>query len=106
MQRRWITAVFIAALAVGCGGHRELVGEWMVVNSKNAPAGLTRMTFSDEKHLTLSTGEICQYRTRSDHTVEITFPNGKTFDYGFTRSGEDLTLVDNGRKIPYTLNQG
>jgi hypothetical protein len=111
MHRKILVAYFAAlmtlgAVVTGCGGHRELVGNWIVVDSDAVPNGLRQMTFADEHHLKLANGDLCEYTAVSDAIVKITYPDGKTYDYGYSRSGEYLTLVDNNRKIHYTLNQG
>lgn len=111
MRRRYLVAYLGVAMAwaailPGCTGHRELIGEWTIVNSSEAPAPLRQMKFSDEHHMQLADGESCEYTAVSDGLVKITYPDGKSYDYGFSRSGEYLTLVDNGKKIPYTLVQG
>jgi len=81
------------------------VGEWTVLDAKDAPHDMVRLVFSDETHLTLESGQVCSYHASLGKTVNITFPSGQTYTYGFSRSGELLTLVDGGRKIKYQLNQ-
>lgn len=100
----FLAAVFVIA---GCTSGRELVGNWTAVDTATAPAHMVKLVVTSSSEMTLDNGEMAAYVLEpKDHTVKITFANGNKYTYGFSRSGEDLTLVDAGRRIRYRLDQG
>jgi hypothetical protein len=96
-----------AILAVGCTSGRELVGTWTAVDSASAPTHMAKIVVSSGTEMTLDDGQVAKYSMDSkEHTITVTFATGATFTYGFSRSGENMTLVDSGKRIRYFLDQG
>lgn len=93
-------------MLAGCSGNRELVGRWTAVDSSNAPRGLERLEIPDESHIKMTTGETANYEILPNNNVRVKFPNGDTFVYSFSRSGENLTWVDVKKKTVYVKEQG
>lgn len=90
----------------GCSNNRVLIGRWVAVTPTDVPPGMDILNFPDESQLKLSNGDQCSYEVVDKANVQITFPNGHMFKYGYTRSGENLTLVDGRSKYLYTKDQG
>jgi len=104
---RFPLLVGMAVMLAGCSTGREVFGKWVSTDAAKAPTGLTRFTVNDEKHLVLDNGTIAEYSLKpKQHTIQITFPDRDAITYGFSRSGENLTLVDGTRKVKFLLDQG
>jgi hypothetical protein len=104
---RFVLCGFVAVFAlVACASSRELVGRWTAVDAAQAPAHMARLQVSADE-ITLDNGDVATYvLDPKDHTAKITFPNSQTYTYGYSRSGENMTLVDGNRRVRYVLDQG
>lgn len=104
-MKRFVGIAFALLIIAGCGGNRVLVGKWTAVDVKNAPKGLERLDVPDESHINMTDSKVATYEILDDNNVKIHFPNGDVFTYSFSRSGENLTLLDVNKKTVYIREQ-
>lgn len=101
----WVVMAVVASSMIGCGSGHGFVGRWLAVNTSNVPVGLAVMNVKDDGTIDNGNGLTYRYEIVSNQIVRIHFPTGEVFEYGFSRSGESLFLVDAGKTIKYTLDQ-
>jgi len=103
--KRFVGIALGLLVIAGCGGNRELIGKWTAVDVKNAPKGLERLDVPDESHINMTDSKVATYEILEGNNVKIHFPNGDAFTYSFSRSGENLTLLDVTKKTMYVREQ-
>jgi len=103
--KKFVGMALASLVLAGCSGNRVLVGKWTAVDVKNAPKGLERLDVPDEEHINTTDNKIATYEILPNNNVKIHFPNGDAFTYSFTRSGENLTLLDVNKRTNYVREQ-
>jgi len=103
--KKFVGLALASLLLAGCSGNRELVGKWTAVDATNAPRGLERLDVPDESHINMTDGNVATYEILPGNNVKVKFPNGDAFTYSYSRSGEDLTLLDVKKKTVYMRDQ-
>ncbi|AIE87983.1 hypothetical protein OP10G_4615 [Fimbriimonas ginsengisoli Gsoil 348] len=67
---------------------------------------MVKIAISNEHQMTLDNGSVIEYQQDpKKHILTVNFPDGRVITYGYSRSGENLTLVDADKRIKYLLDQ-